>query len=38
VVSNCPSGWKMNPVQANQWLVENMLPMYPLGDLKVPKN
>jgi len=38
VVSNCPSGWKMNPVQANAWLVENMLPMYPLGDLKAPKN
>jgi len=36
VVSNCPSGWKMTPVEANKWLEENMLPMYPLGDLKVP--
>jgi 2-oxoglutarate ferredoxin oxidoreductase subunit beta len=36
VVSNCPSGWKMTPVQANAWLVEHMLPSYPLGDLKVP--
>lgn len=37
VVSNCPSGWKMTPVEANKWLVEHMLPFYPLGDLKVPK-
>jgi 2-oxoglutarate ferredoxin oxidoreductase subunit beta len=37
VVSNCPSGWKMTPLQANKWLVENMLPLYPLGDLKAPK-
>lgn len=34
VVSNCPSGWKMTPVQANEWLKENMLEKYPLGDLK----
>ncbi|MEX0602709.1 MAG: thiamine pyrophosphate-dependent enzyme [Bacteroidota bacterium] len=37
VVSNCPSGWKMTPVEANAWMEENMFPMYPLGDLKVPK-
>jgi 2-oxoglutarate ferredoxin oxidoreductase subunit beta len=37
IVSNCPSGWKMTPVQANQWMVENMFPFYPLGDLKVPE-
>ena len=37
VVSNCPSGWKMTPVQANEWMVENMFPFYPLGDLKVPE-
>ncbi|MDR1346208.1 MAG: 2-oxoglutarate oxidoreductase [Bacteroidales bacterium] len=36
VVSNCNSGWKLQPVQANEWLVENMLPMFPLGDMKVP--
>jgi 2-oxoglutarate ferredoxin oxidoreductase subunit beta len=36
VVSNCPSGWKMTPVEANDWLEKNMLPFYPLGDLKVP--
>jgi 2-oxoglutarate ferredoxin oxidoreductase subunit beta len=25
----------MSPVQANQWMVENMFPYYPLGDIKV---
>ncbi len=37
VVSNCPSGWKMTPVEANQWLEKNMFPFYPIGDIKVPK-
>jgi 2-oxoglutarate ferredoxin oxidoreductase subunit beta len=37
IVSNCPSGWKMTPVQANDWMVENMFPFYPLGDIKVPE-
>jgi len=37
IVSNCPSGWKMTPLQANEWLEKNMLPLYPIGDIKVPK-
>ncbi|HUX60102.1 MAG TPA: thiamine pyrophosphate-dependent enzyme [Ignavibacteriaceae bacterium] len=37
VVSNCPSGWKMTPVESNKWLEENMFPQYPLGDIKTPK-
>jgi 2-oxoglutarate ferredoxin oxidoreductase subunit beta len=37
VVSNCPSGWKMTPLEANDWMEKNMFPYYPLGDLKVPK-
>jgi 2-oxoglutarate/2-oxoacid ferredoxin oxidoreductase subunit beta len=36
IVSNCPSGWKMTPVQSNKWMEETMFPYYPLGDLKVP--
>ncbi|MGD0583916.1 MAG: thiamine pyrophosphate-dependent enzyme [Bacteroidales bacterium] len=36
IVSNCPSGWKMTPVQANKWMEETMFPFYPLGDIKVP--
>jgi 2-oxoglutarate ferredoxin oxidoreductase subunit beta len=35
IVSNCNSGWKMRPVDANQWMEDNMFPYYPLGDIKV---
>jgi len=35
IVSNCNSGWKLPPVKANEWMVENMFPYYPLGDIKV---
>ena len=38
IVSNCPSGWKMTPVQSNQWMEEHMFPFYPLGDIKVPSD
>jgi len=37
IVSNCPSNWKMTPVESNKWLEDNMLPFYQLGDIKVPK-
>ena len=37
IVSNCNSGWKMTPLQSNEWMVENMFPFYPLGDIKVPE-
>ena len=35
VVSNCPSGWKMTPLEANQWLEKNMFSFFPPGDVKV---
>jgi len=35
IVSNCNSGWKMTPNDANIWMEENMLPFYPLGDIKL---
>ncbi|MBO4907388.1 MAG: 2-oxoglutarate oxidoreductase [Bacteroidaceae bacterium] len=34
IVSTCSSGWKLSPVQANQWMEENMFKFYELGDLK----
>ncbi len=34
IVSTCSSGWKMTPAAANDWMVENMFPVYPIGDLK----
>ncbi|MBN1651564.1 MAG: 2-oxoglutarate oxidoreductase [Bacteroidales bacterium] len=35
IVSNCNSGWKMTPTDANDWMVENMFPYFPLGDIKI---
>jgi 2-oxoglutarate ferredoxin oxidoreductase subunit beta len=34
IVSTCNSGWKLSPVESNKWMEENMLPEYPLGDIK----
>jgi 2-oxoglutarate ferredoxin oxidoreductase subunit beta len=34
VVGTCNSGWKLSPVDANKWMVDNMFPAYPVGDLK----
>lgn len=36
VVSNCPSGWKMTPLESLKFMEEKMFKFYPLGDLKVP--
>lgn len=36
VVSNCPSGWKMTPLESLKFMEEEMFKFYPLGDLKVP--
>ncbi|MDZ7289071.1 MAG: 2-oxoacid:acceptor oxidoreductase family protein [candidate division KSB1 bacterium] len=36
-LSTCPTGWKLTPVQAKQWLIENMLPVFPLGVYKDKK-
>jgi len=38
VVSNCNSGWKMEPVASNVWMEENMFPYYELGDIKLEGN
>lgn len=38
VVTNCPSGWKLTPRETIDFIEEKMLPIYPLGDLKVPTN
>ena len=34
IVSTCNAGWKMTPAAANDWMVDNMFPVYPIGDLK----
>ncbi|MBN2813559.1 MAG: 2-oxoglutarate oxidoreductase [Bacteroidales bacterium] len=35
VVSNCNSGWKMTPNDANKWMEANMFPFFPPGDIKI---
>lgn len=37
VLSTCPTNWGMTPIEATEWLAENMIPAYPLGELKVPE-
>lgn len=34
VLSTCPTNWGMHPVDSLQWLRDNMMPKYPLGNLK----
>ena len=34
IVSTCSAGWKTTPVQANEWMEENMFKFYKVGDLK----
>lgn len=34
VVATCSSGWKLSPVDSNEWMKEHMFPFYPLGTLK----
>lgn len=38
IVSNCNSGWKMTPIDANEWMVKHMFPYFPIGDIKVDGN
>jgi len=34
VLSTCPTNWGMAPNEALQWLRDNMIPYYPLGNLR----
>ncbi len=34
VLSVCPSGWKMTPVQSKKWMEEHMFNIFPLGVYK----
>jgi 2-oxoisovalerate ferredoxin oxidoreductase beta subunit len=34
ILSPCPSGWKMDPVDAMKWIRDVMLPQFPLGVYK----
>ncbi len=34
VLSSCPNNWGLSPQEALEWLLENMMPYYPLGVYK----
>ena len=34
VLSTCPTNWGMTPRQAIEWLEKNMIPAFPLGELR----
>jgi 2-oxoglutarate ferredoxin oxidoreductase subunit beta len=36
VLSTCPTNWGLSPNEASDWLVQTMMPYYPLGVLKEP--
>ncbi len=37
ILSTCPTNWGLSPVEALDWLRENMMPYYPLGVYKDSK-
>ncbi|OYT15277.1 MAG: 2-oxoglutarate oxidoreductase [Bacteroidetes bacterium 4572_77] len=37
VLSTCPTNWGMTPVDSLKWLEENMIPYYPLGNIRTPE-
>jgi 2-oxoglutarate ferredoxin oxidoreductase subunit beta len=34
ILSQCPTNWGMEPVQSVEWLEQNMMPVFPLGEIK----
>jgi len=37
ILSTCPTNWGITPVDSLTWLEENMIPYYPLGNLRTPE-
>jgi len=37
LLSSCPTNWRMTPEAALAWIKDEMIPVYPLGDFKRPK-
>lgn len=37
ILSTCPTNWGMTPVDSLKWLEQNMIPYYPLGNLRTPE-
>lgn len=36
IISNCPAGWKMTPLESNQYINRDVVDFFPLGDYKLP--
>jgi 2-oxoglutarate ferredoxin oxidoreductase subunit beta len=34
VLSPCPTNWDLDPIAAVEWLEKNMIPVFPLGEIK----
>jgi 2-oxoglutarate ferredoxin oxidoreductase subunit beta len=34
VLSPCPTNWGLDPIQAITWLEDQMIPIFPLGEIK----
>lgn len=37
ILSTCPTNWGYTPVKSLEWLRENMIPYFPLGNIKCPE-
>jgi 2-oxoglutarate ferredoxin oxidoreductase subunit beta len=37
ILSTCPTNWGLTPIESVKWLEKNMLPYFPLGEYKVPR-
>lgn len=38
IISVCPTNWRKTPLKSMEWLIDQMLPVYPLGVIKEPKD
>ncbi|HXF69167.1 MAG TPA: thiamine pyrophosphate-dependent enzyme [Thermoflexus sp.] len=36
LLSTCPTNWGLSPIEAMHWVEEMMIPVFPLGEFKVP--
>lgn len=37
IIGNCPSNWKMTPIESSKFIDDEMIKTFPLGDIKLPK-
>ena len=37
ILSTCPTNWGLSPVKSMEWVEDQMIPYYPLGNLRIPE-